>query len=312
MKVLVTGGAGFIGSHLAEYLLKEGFFVRLLDNLSTGKKENIENFLDKIEFIEGDIRDFETCMKATEGIDVVFHLAALGSVPRSIEKPQETISVNISGTTNIFFASIKKGIKKIIYASSSSVYGDSEELPKREGREGKPLSPYAYSKKSNEEIASIFNKIYGVDFIGLRYFNVYGPRQSPNGPYAAVIPRFFKAYLKGVPPEIFGDGNQTRDFTYVEDAVKANLLAYKSDKESWNRVYNVSGGKQTKILDLACEIGKLFNSNLNPSFKPKREGDVLHSLADLTLSKKYLKYNPSVDLKEGLEKSKKYYESLFK
>lgn len=312
IKVLVTGGAGFIGSHLTEGLLKEGFSVRILDNLSTGKKENIASFLDKIEFLEGDIRDFETCMKATEGINVVFHLAALGSVPRSIENPQETISVNISGTTNIFFASIKRGIKKIIYASSSSVYGDSEELPKKEGREGKPLSPYAYSKKSNEEIANLFNKIYGIDFIGLRYFNVYGPRQDPEGPYAAVIPRFFKAYLNNIPPEIYGDGNQTRDFTYVEDAVLANLLAFKADKESWNKVYNVSGGRATRVLDLAKEIGKLFNSKLNPIFKPKRKGDVLHSLADLTISKKYLKYNPKTDLKEGLERSNKYYESLFK
>ncbi len=312
IRALITGGAGFIGSHLTEGLLKEGFSVRILDNLSTGKKENIASFQDKIEFLEGDIRDFETCMKATEEIDIIFHLAALGSVPRSIENPQETISVNIFGTTNIFFASIKRGIKKIIYASSSSVYGDSDELPKKEGREGKPLSPYAYSKKSNEEIAALFNKIYGVDFIGLRYFNVYGPKQDPNGPYAAVIPRFFKAYLNNIPPEIYGDGNQTRDFTYVEDAVLANLLAYKSDKKSWNKVYNISGGRQTRILDLAEEIGKLFNSKLNPVFKPKRKGDVLHSLADLILSEEYLKYKPLIDLKTGLERSKKYYESLFK
>lgn len=311
MKVLVTGGAGFIGSHLVDFLIQKGYSVRVLDNLSTGKKENLAQCLKKIEFIEGDIRDFKTCLKATEGMDGVFHLAALGSVPRSIESPEISISVNISGTVNIFSSARVSDIKKVIYASSSSVYGDSEELPKREGREGKVLSPYAYSKKSNEEIAELFHKIYGTDFIGLRYFNVYGPRQDPEGPYAAVIPRFFKAYLNKKPPEIYGDGNQTRDFTYVEDAVKATFFAFISRENALNKVYNISGGKRTKILDLALEIGKICNSNLEPLFKPPRKGDVLHSLADLELSKKYLNYIPSVSLEEGLKKSKDYYQKIF-
>ncbi|MEJ5166070.1 MAG: NAD-dependent epimerase/dehydratase family protein [Thermoanaerobaculia bacterium] len=311
MRVLVTGGAGFIGSHLVDFLVQEGYYVRVLDNLSTGKKENLAHYLNKIEFIEGDIRDFKTCLKATEGMDGVFHLAALGSVPRSIESPEISISVNISGTVNIFSSARVAGIKKVIYASSSSVYGDSEELPKREGREGKVLSPYAYSKKSNEEVAELFHKIYGIDFIGLRYFNVYGPRQDPEGPYAAAVPRFFKAYLNNKPPEIYGDGKQTRDFTYVEDAVKATYLAFIADGDALNKVYNVSGGRQTKILDLALEIGKICNSNLKPLFKAPRKGDVLHSLADLNLSKKYLNYKPSVFLEEGLQKSKDYYQKIF-
>lgn len=312
MKVLITGGAGFIGSHLVDFLLKEGYSVRVLDNLSTGKRENLAHCFDKIEFIEGDIRDIKTCLKAMGGVEGVFHLAALGSVPRSIENPELSISVNISGTVNIFSSARLSGIKKIVYASSSSVYGDSEELPKREGREGKVLSPYAYSKKSNEEIAELFHKIYGTDFIGLRYFNVYGPRQDPEGPYAAAVPRFFKAYLKGSPPEIYGDGNQTRDFTYVEDAVRATYLAFISEGNALNKVYNVSGGKRTKILDLALKIGKICNSNLKPIFKPPRKGDILHSLADLNLSKKCLNYFPSISLQEGLQKSKEYYQNLFK
>lgn len=311
MKTLVTGGAGFIGSHLVDFLLKEGFKVLVLDNLSTGKIENLKHCLDKIKFIEGDIRDFDLCLKVLDGVDFVFHLAALGSVPRSISEPELSLSVNIQGTANIFSACVKKSIKRVVYASSSSVYGDSKELPKKEGKEGNPLSPYAYSKKSNEEVASLFHKIYKIDFIGLRYFNVYGPRQSPDGPYAAVIPRFFKACLQFKSPEIFGDGNQTRDFTYVEDAVKANILALNAKKEGWNKNYNISGGNRVKILDLAKNIIKLCSVNLEPSFKPPRVGDILHSKADLSLSLKYLKYKPSISIEEGLKKSKDYYKSIF-
>lgn len=311
MKFLVTGGAGFIGSNLVDFLLKENHKIKVLDNLSTGDKENLRHCIDKIEFIEGDIREFKACLEATYDVDGVFHLAALGSVPRSIEKPEDTLSVNISGTANIFSASIKQNVKKIVYASSSSVYGDSVDLPKKEGKEGKPLSPYAYSKKSNEEMARIFNEIYGVDFIGLRYFNVYGLRQDPEGPYAAVIPRFFKNCIKGLPPEIYGDGKQTRDFTFVEDAVKGTLNAMFSQKKCWNRVYNISGGKSISILELAEEFINIFNLNLKPKFLNERKGDIKHSLADLELAKEYLNYNPCIGLKEGLNKSKNYYEKLF-
>lgn len=311
MKVLVTGGAGFIGSHLVDFLLKENFKIRILDNLSTGKKENLKQCFEKIEFIEGDIRDFKTCLEAVKGMDGVFHLAALGSVPRSIENPELSISVNISGTVNIFSAARLARIKKIVYASSSSVYGDSNEIPKKEGKEGRVLSPYGYSKKSNEEIAELFSRIYGIHFIGLRYFNVYGPRQNPEGPYAAVIPRFFKAYLTNKPPEIYGDGSQTRDFTYVEDAVRATFNGFLASEDAFNKVYNISGGKQIKILDLALEIGRICNSKLKPMFKPPRKGDILNSLADLSLSKKYLNYTPLKTLKEGLLASKEYYKDLF-
>lgn len=311
MKALVTGGAGFIGSHLVDFLLKKKFNVVVFDNLSTGKIENLKHCLDKIKFIEGDIRDFDLCLKALDGVDFVFHMAALGSVPRSIIEPELSLAVNIQGTANVFSACVKRGIKKVVYASSSSVYGDSKELPKKEGKEGNPLSPYAYSKKSNEEVANLFHGIYKIDFIGLRYFNVYGPRQSPEGPYAAVIPRFFKACFNFKAPEIFGNGKQTRDFTYVEDAVKANILALKAKKEGWNKNYNISGGNRVKILDLAKNIIKLCNVKLEPAFKPPRQGDILHSKADLSLSFKYLKYKPSVSLEEGLKKSKDYYKSIF-
>lgn len=311
MKFFVTGGAGFIGSNLVDFLLYENHKVKVLDNLSTGNLNNLRHCIKKIGFIQGDIRDYNTCLDATRNVDGVFHLAALGSVPRSIEEPEDTISVNISGTSNIFSACVMNNIKKIVYASSSSVYGDSMELPKKEGREGKVLSPYAYSKKANEEMAKIFNEIYGIDFIGLRYFNVYGPRQNPEGPYAAVIPRFFKNCVNGKPPEIYGDGKQTRDFTYVEDALKGTYNAMFSKNDSWNNVFNISSGKRVSILELAEEFIKIFNLNLKPKFLPERKGDVKHSLADLSLSKKVLNYDPETELTEGLKKSKEYYEKSF-
>ncbi len=312
MKVLVTGGAGFIGSHLVDFLVQKNFEVKVLDNLSTGNIKNLKDSYDKIEFIKGDIRDFETCLKATMGMEAIFHLAALGSVPRSIAEPELSLAVNIGGTVNIFSSALKNNIKKIIYASSSSVYGDSKELPKKEGKEGKPLSPYAYSKKTNEELAKLFKETYDIDFIGLRYFNVYGPRQTPEGPYAAVIPRFFKNCLNKKPPEIFGDGTQTRDFTYVEDAILGTYNALFAKNGSWNRVYNISGGKRISVNELAKEVLNICKLNMKPVYLPERRGDVKHSLADLSLSKQLLNYNPSVDLKRGLEKSKRYYEGLFK
>ena len=248
VRVLVTGGAGFIGSHLVDALVGVGARVKVLDNLSGGRLENLASSRSALEFIEGDIRDGRACAAACEGTQVVFHQAALGSVPRSLAEPATSIAVNVGGTANVFAAARDAGVRRIVYASSSSVYGDSAILPKQEGQEGLPLSPYALSKKMNEELADVFGRSYGLEFIGLRYFNVYGPRQDPNGPYAAVIPRFFSANIKGEPAVIYGDGEQSRDFTFVADAVRANLFAAVADRRASGAAYNVGGGARTTDL----------------------------------------------------------------
>lgn len=312
-KILVTGGAGFIGSHIVDALVNIGAKVRVLDNLSTGKRENLLYSQQKIEFIEGDIRDLSVCIDVTKGIDIVCHQAALGSVPRSLENPAATIEVNVVGTTNVFMAARDNKVKKIVYASSSSVYGDSEKLPKKEGEEGNPLSPYALSKVMNENLACIFSKCYKMELIGLRYFNVYGPRQNPEGSYAAVIPRFFKAYLNGTPPIIYGDGEQTRDFTYVDEVVKANLLCFTAESVHYNKSYNISGGVSVSINNLAKIIGKICKrEEIVPEYRPPREGDIRHSKADLVLAKT-LGYVPSISLEKGLRKTylsfKRYFEN---
>jgi len=308
--VLVTGAAGFIGSHLVDALLAEGNRVRALDDLSNGKRANLAHCADSIEFIEADIRDARACREACAGASTVFHQAALGSVPRSMKDPSTSIAVNVSGTANVFAAARDAGVRRIVYASSSSVYGDSTRLPKKEGEEGSPLSPYALSKVMNEQLAAVYARCYGLEFVGLRYFNVYGPRQDPDGPYAAVIPRFFKAYLSGDPPVIFGDGTQSRDFTYVSDAVQANLRAASAPASSCGRAYNVAGGNRTSVNDLARAVRDAVGSGPEARYEPPRAGDVLHSAADLSRSENGLAFRPRVGLAEGLAMSRDHYRSV--
>jgi len=307
LPVLVTGGAGFIGSHLVDALVERGAQVRVLDDLSTGRRENLAGVLDRIELLEGDIRDAETCRRAADGVRVVLHQAALGSVPRSMEDPATTIAVNVSGTANVFAAARDASVARVVYASSSSVYGDSAALPKREGEEGRPLSPYALSKAMDEELAEVFGAAFGLELVGLRYFNVYGPRQDPAGPYAAVVPRFFAACRAGEAPVIHGAGEQSRDFTYVADAVAANLAAAAAPAEACGRAYNVAGGRRTTIREIAAEIRHLTQERAGPCPEPvhtePRPGDVRHSLADLGAARDALGYEPRVPLAEGLRRT---------
>ena len=305
--VLVTGGAGFIGSHLVDALLDHGAFVRVLDNLSTGRWENVAGTLDRIEFLEGDIREMETCRRACRDVSLVFHEAALGSVPRSVLDPATTIAINVSGTANIFAAARDARVRRVVYASSSSVYGDSQTLPKREGEEGRPLSPYALSKAMAEQLAAVFSQCLGLETIGLRYFNVYGPRQDPEGPYAAVIPRFFSACITGHAPVIYGDGEQSRDFTFVEDAVAANLLAAAAPAAACGRAYNVAAGQGTTVLALARAIRGLVGGGAEPRHEPQRAGDIRHSLADLGQVREAIGYRPSTRLESGLARCHPHY-----
>ena len=304
--ILVTGGAGFIGSNLVEALLQDERVgkVRVLDNLSNGHRHNIEPFLHlaNFEFIEGDIRDFKVCLDACKGMDKVCHQAALGSVPRSIKAPLTTNEVNITGTLNVFTAAKDVGIDRIVYACSSSTYGDSNALPKREEVIGQPISPYAVTKLVNELYAKVFAQLYEMKFIGLRYFNVFGPRQDPYGAYAAVIPLFVKAILTQEAPTIFGDGLQSRDFTYVENAVQANLKAlFTTKEEAFNEVYNIACGERTTVIDLFYHLREIAQVDLEPLFSGSRKGDVKHSHADISKAKNYLGYKPEIGVKEGLE-----------
>ncbi len=311
-RILVTGGAGFIGSNLVATLLQDErvSFVRVLDNLSNGHRRNIEEFLDhpNFEFIEGDIRDYSTCIQACKDIDRISHQAALGSVPRSIKAPLTTNAVNIGGTLNIFTAAKDSGIKRVVYACSSSTYGDSPALPKREDVIGNPISPYAVSKLVNELYASVYAKLYDINFVGLRYFNVFGPKQDPNGAYAAVIPLFVKAIMENKPPTINGDGLQSRDFTFVANAVQANIKGLFTEREdALNEVYNIAVGERITILDLFEDLKSVSGSYLQPNFGPDRVGDVKHSLADISKAKNYLDYDPEVTVREGLRIAYEWY-----
>lgn len=318
--ILVTGGAGFIGSNLVEALLLDERVgqVKVLDDLSTGFIKNIEPFLsnENFEFIEGDIRSFDTCMNAFKDIDMVAHQAALGSVPRSIKDPLKTNEVNIAGTLNIFHAAVENKVSRVVFAASSSTYGDNEKLPKVENEIGKPISPYAVTKLVNEIYADVYAKIYKLDYIGLRYFNVFGPKQDPKGAYAAVIPLFFEAALKGNAPKINGDGSFSRDFTYVGNAVEANLLALFLEKvenngsikdSGVNNIYNVACGKSTTLLELWESIQNVTKTQISPLFGPVRAGDVPHSLADISKSESFLGYHPKVDLLKGLKETYDFY-----
>lgn len=310
--ILVTGGAGFIGANLVEALLADPRvgIVRVLDNLATGFLHNIETFRGhpKFEFIEGDIRDFDTCLRATKDIHLISHQAALGSVPRSIKDPITTNAVNIDGTLHIFNAAVDNNVKRVVFAASSSTYGDSEGLPKVEHIIGKPLSPYAVTKYVNELYADVFAKTYNFEYIGLRYFNIYGPKQDPNGAYAAVIPLFFKSALDGKGPIINGDGNNSRDFTYVANAVEANILGLFTDKkEAINQVYNIACGERTTLNELWHYIKSVSNSTADATHGPNRIGDIPHSLASIEKAKSLLGYHGKIKLKEGLEKSLQFY-----
>lgn len=314
--MLVTGGAGFIGSNLVESLLGSNNQVICLDNFLTGKRSNIECFLSDKNFtlLEGDIRDKATCKKAVMGVDYVLHEAALGSVPRSINDPITTSEINIIGFINMLTAAKDAKVKRFVFATSSSVYGDSPELPKVEERIGKPLSPYAISKLTNEIFAKNFSELYGIETIGLRYFNVFGKRQDPSGPYAAVIPRFINKLLKGENPEIYGDGSQSRDFTFVENVIQANhLAATTSNKEALNKVYNVACGDCITLKELFFVIRDLLSdknreiSSIEPFYTPERKGDIKHSLASIDLAKKYLDYAPIFKLKDGLNQALMWY-----
>ena len=312
MRILVTGGAGFIGSNLVEALLNDPGtkLVRVLDNLSTGSLENVREFEDhpKFEFIEGDIRDYDDCLHSTEDIDLISHQAALGSVPRSITDPLTTNNVNITGTLNIFTCAKERKIKRVVYAASSSTYGDHPGLPKTEDKIGRPLSPYAVTKYVNELYARVYADLYNIEMMGLRYFNIFGPRQSPDGPYAAVIPLFIKSLLENKSPVINGDGSHSRDFTYIDNAVQANIRAlFTENKKAINQVFNIACGEQTTLLELFDHLKKAAKSSLHAIHGPERTGDVRHSLADISKAKELLDYNVKVHVGEGLAKTFQWY-----
>lgn len=315
-KILITGGAGFIGSNLCEHFLKKGYLINCLDNLSTGYKKNIEHLMlnKNFTFIEGDIRNINDCKKAVKECNYVLHQAALGSVPRSINDPITTNDVNISGFLNILVAARDENIRRFIYAASSSTYGDSVELPKTEDNIGKPLSPYAITKYVNELYAEIFSKTYSMETIGLRYFNVFGKRQDPDGAYAAVIPKFIQKFINNESPVINGNGEFSRDFTYIDNVIHMNEQALKSENpNSLNKIYNTACGNQTTLNELVYEIKKLlsnYDSKINDIeviHGPDRQGDIPHSLASIEKAKKLLNYDPKYNLKDGLKESIKWY-----
>jgi UDP-N-acetylglucosamine 4-epimerase len=317
LNFLVTGGAGFIGSNLVEYLLKFGAGkVRVLDNFSTGDIKNLENFnlYNSFELITGDIRNMEDCIKAVNGIHIVFHEAALGSVPRSIEDPITTNDVNIKGFLNMLIASKDAGVKRLVYAASSSTYGDNNDLPKIESNIGRPLSPYAVTKYVNELYADVYSRLYDLEYIGLRYFNVFGPKQKPDGAYAAVIPKFISSLLAHKEPTINGDGKNSRDFTYIENVVQANIISALTDKKmAVNQVYNVAYGEQTSLNELAILLRDSLAAidpeiaDINFHYGKERAGDIPHSLASIAKAKHLLNYFPYFSIKDGLEVTVKSY-----
>ncbi len=306
---LVTGGAGFIGSNLCEAILNLGYRVRCLDDLSTGKQANVDMFADNpnYEFIKGDIKDYDTCAKACEGVDYVLNQAAWGSVPRSIEMPLFYCKNNIDGTLNMLEAARQSGVKKFVYASSSSVYGDEPNLPKTEGREGNLLSPYALTKRCDEEWAKLYTMHYGLDTYGMRYFNVFGRRQDPNGAYAAVIPKFIKQLMNDEQPTINGDGKQSRDFTYIENVIEANLKACLSPHEAAGQAYNVAYGGREYLIDIYHTLTKALNKDIEPHFGPDRKGDIKHSNADISKAKRLLGYDPKYNFARGLNEAIEWY-----
>ncbi len=311
---LVTGGAGFIGSNLCEAITDMGYTVRCLDDLSTGKQANVDFLQDRpnYTFIKGDIKDLDTCMKACEGVTYVLNQAAWGSVPRSIEMPLFYEENNIRGTLNMMEAARQNGVKKFVYASSSSVYGDHPVLPKVEGQEGNLLSPYALTKRACEEYGKLYTRLYGLDTYGLRYFNVFGRRQDPDGAYAAVIPKFIRMLLHGEVPTINGDGKQSRDFTYIDNVIEANLRACKADHEAAGQAYNIAYGGREYLLDIYYDLCKALGKDVEPHFGPDRAGDIKHSNADISKAKKLLGYDPDYDFAKGIALAIEWYKENLK
>lgn len=300
MKILITGGAGFIGSNIVEEVLKKGFSVRVIDNFSTGKRENLKAFVNDIELIEGDIRSYHTVQKAVKGVEVILHQAALPSVPRSIYDPITTNEVNVGGTLNILDAAKESGVRRVVFASSSSIYGDTPELPKHEGMTPNPLSPYAVSKLTGEYYMKVFYRLYGLETISLRYFNVFGPNQDPTSQYSAVIPKFIKAMKEDRQPVIYGDGTQSRDFTYVSNVVNANILSAIKQIDEYGIVMNVACHERITLNELVSQLNKVLRKNIIPIYADPRPGEVKHSFADISLINAKLGYNVGIIFFEGI------------
>jgi len=303
---LVTGGAGFIGSHLVETLLDRGRRVRVLDNFLTGKRENLAPFLDRIELVEGDLRDPDACRRAADGVDFILHQAALPSVPRSVADPFTTDEINVRGTLNILWAAVRAKVKRLVFASSSSVYGDEPGLPKREGAEGKPLSPYAASKWAGEKYLQVFSCTYGLETVSLRYFNVFGPRQDPASQYAAAVPLFVTRLLRDEAPTVFGDGEQSRDFTYVANVVEANLLACTAAGAAGG-VFNIACADRITVNTLIAKINGILGTSVSPVYTDPRPGDIRHSFADISAAERGLGYRPAVGFDEGMKRTIAWY-----
>jgi len=306
-KYLVTGGAGFIGSHLAEHLCQGDDEVVVLDNLSTGKPENLAGFRDRLSFVEGSITDVAVLRGCCEGVDAIFHQAALASVPRSVADPMSSNEHNITGTLNLFWTAHQAGVKRVVYAASSSVYGDTEVLPKHEGMTPRPQSPYAVTKHVGELYGAVFNDLFGLETIGLRYFNVYGPRQDPQSQYAAVVPLFITRFLAGEAPTIHGDGEQSRDFTFISNVVDANLSAAAAPVAACGKTYNIACGDRITVKDLCYRIRELVGSSIEPIHDETRAGDVKHSQADISRAAEAMEYRPAVDLQDGLRRTVEWY-----
>jgi UDP-glucose 4-epimerase len=305
---LITGGAGFIGSHLAERLVRDGQSVRILDNFSSGKESNLRGWTDKAEVIRGDLRDRDVVARAVSGTRVVFHLAAQVSVPQSVADPQTAHDVNVNGTLNLFLAARDAGVRRVIFSSSSAVYGDSPDQPKREDMLPAPISPYGLHKLIGEQYARLFHRLYGLEVVSLRYFNVFGPRQDPISQYAAAIPRFISRLLAGQPPIVFGDGRQTRDFTYVENVIEANLAAA-APAEAVADCFNIASGASTTVTELIATLNRVLGKNIAPVHDPPRPGDILHSVADISKAARVLNCPPRVDLATGLRRTIEWYRS---
>ncbi|MCM2277070.1 MAG: SDR family oxidoreductase [Oligoflexia bacterium] len=306
-KCLVTGGAGFIGSHIAERLLRDGHEVRILDDLSSGRRQNLDGFQGELELVEGDIRDPDTVRRATHGMDTVFHQAATASVPRSVEDPAATNETNLTGTLNVLLACRDQNVRRVVFASSSSIYGDSEEMPKLESMAMNPLSPYALQKAAGETYMRLFHKLYGLETVSLRYFNIFGPRQDPNSEYSAVIPKFISALVRGAPITLHGDGEQSRDFTYVENVVDANLAAMRAPASSCGRMFNIACGEAYSLNHLVNELERISGRRALRQHGPARLGDVRHSLADIGAARESLGYLPKITFEEGLVRTYRHF-----